>query len=59
MEVGVGVPQQLRVGDGYFWLLRPSANESMYEFGISDEASKINLNVAKAEQLILLPGITQ
>src|SRR5258707_2668599 len=25
--------EQLRVGDGYFWLLRPAANEQAYEFG--------------------------
>jgi type II secretory pathway component PulK len=58
--------EQCRIGDGYFWLLRPSANEQSYEFGITDEAGKLNLNVvAKATpaattsaQLLLLPGIT-
>jgi type II secretory pathway component PulK len=63
--------EQCRIGDGYFWLLRPSANQQNYEFGITDEASKFNLNYNKLNpgksvmgpptdqsQLMLLPGIT-
>jgi type II secretory pathway component PulK len=42
---------------GYFWLMRPAANESTYEFGIIDEASKLNLNYANQAQMIQLPGI--
>ena len=42
----------------YFWLLRPSANENTYEFGITDEASKLNLNTASQAAVIQLPGIT-
>jgi type II secretory pathway component PulK len=43
---------------GYFWLMRPSANENTYEFGIIDEASKLNLNYANQAQMVQLPGIT-
>jgi type II secretory pathway component PulK len=43
---------------GYAWLLRPSANENTYEFGITDECSKLNLNYAKSDQLQLLPAMT-
>jgi len=60
--------EQCKLGDGYFWLLRPSANQQNYEFGITDEASKLNINTAAtrpstngstpAAQLMLLPGIT-
>jgi type II secretory pathway component PulK len=59
--------EQCHLGNGYFWLLRPSANEQNYEFGITDEASKLNINSAVANQLtpgtpptqlLLLPGIT-
>jgi type II secretory pathway component PulK len=59
--------EQCRLGDGYFWLLRPAANQQNYEFGITDEAAKLNINVAAkpittganaAAQLLLLPGIT-
>ena len=55
--------EQCRLGDGYFWMLRPSANEQNYEFGITDEASKLNLNVVAkstnaSAELLMLPGIT-
>lgn len=43
---------------GYFWLMRPSANENTYEFGITDECSKLNLNYTKSDQLLLLPAMT-
>jgi type II secretory pathway component PulK len=55
--------EQCRLGDGYFWMLRPSANQQNYEFGITDEASKLNINVVAkstnpSAQLLMLPGIT-
>jgi type II secretory pathway component PulK len=55
--------EQCRLGDGYFWLLRPAANQQNYEFGITDEAAKLNINVAAkstnpSAQLLMLPGIT-
>ena len=46
------------VGDGYFWLLRPAADESSFDFGISDEAAKVNVNIAQPVQLVQLPGMT-
>lgn len=53
--IQVGNPQQQQ--GGYFWLLRPAANEQTYEFGITDECSKVNLNYAADTQIILLPGM--
>ncbi|HEY8751499.1 MAG TPA: hypothetical protein VIM11_26195 [Tepidisphaeraceae bacterium] len=61
--------EQCRIGEGYFWLLRPSANAQSYEFGITDEAGKFNLNYNKVSptgallpatdqtQLMYLPGM--
>lgn len=57
--------EALQVGNGYFWLLRPAANEQTYDFGIVDECSKLNLNFvgngqspAPREMLMQLPGMT-
>jgi len=54
-QTGEAIP----VGDGYFWLLRPASNEQTYEFGITDEAGKVNLTTAAEPQLLMLPGMTQ
>ena len=54
-QTGEAIP----VGDGYFWLLRPASNEQTYEFGITDEAGKVNLSTAVEPQLMMLPGMTQ
>ena len=51
----IGNPQQQQ--GGYFWLMRPAANEQTYEFGITDECSKLNLNYANATEIIQLPGM--
>lgn len=48
-----------QVGDGYFWLLRPSDDEQTYQFGITDEAAKLNLNTAVEQQFMMLPNMTQ
>jgi type II secretory pathway component PulK len=54
----------LQVGDptkggGYFWCLSPNPlDDQNYNFGIVDESSKVNLNVASANSLLTLPGIT-
>jgi type II secretory pathway component PulK len=50
--------EALPIGKGYLWLLRPAADETSYEFGLTDEASKLNISTAKAQQLIQLPGMT-
>jgi len=47
------------VGDGAFWILRPAGEDQrMYCYGITDEASKVNLNAATLEMLSKLPGMT-
>jgi type II secretory pathway component PulK len=51
--------EQMQVGEGYFWLLRSNlADDTSYDFGITDESSKINLNLAPSEMLLKLPGMT-
>lgn len=47
------------VGDGYFWILTPSlSGDQDYEFGLTDEAGKVNLNEASLEMLLKLPQMT-
>ncbi len=44
---------------GFFWILHPNLSDDRnYTFGITDEASKINLNSATQEVLLKLPGMT-
>lgn len=51
--------EAIQVGDGYFWLLRPSASsDGSWSFGLVDEASKLNVNTAGREVLARLPGLT-
>jgi type II secretory pathway component PulK len=50
----------MKVGKGYFWVLRSNLeNDRDYEFGLTDEAGKINLNTASEEMLMKLPGMTE
>jgi DNA uptake protein ComE-like DNA-binding protein len=52
--------EALRVGSGYFWILTPNqTTDQGYQFGITDETGKLNLNVATSTQLIELPGMDQ
>ena len=47
------------VGDGFFWLLRANLeDDGQHDYGITDEASRINLNSASADMLLKLPGMT-
>ena len=59
------------VGDGAFWILRPGggstgsagggladADETVFTFGITDEASKVNLNSGSRDLIGRLPGIS-
>jgi len=49
----------VEVGQGRFWILRPNlADDRTFEFGLADEAAKINLNTASLEMLLKLPSMT-
>lgn len=51
--------EAIQVGDGLFWILRPaSSDESTYPYGITDEASKVDLNTATPDMIARLPGMT-
>lgn len=47
------------IGEGQYWILRPNPeDEKQYGYGIVDEASKLNINTATIDMLLLLPGMT-
>jgi type II secretory pathway component PulK len=47
------------VGHGYFWILRCNLEDDReFDYGVTDEAGKINLNSASEEMLLNLPGMT-
>ncbi len=51
--------QALQVGDGYFWILRSNLeSDREFDYGLTDESNKINLNSASQEMLQRLPGMT-
>jgi type II secretory pathway component PulK len=51
--------EALGVGSGYVWALHSNpANDQELDFGLTDEAGKINLNSASLEMLLKLPGMT-
>ena len=51
--------EAVKVGDGYFWVLRNQLDDdSTRAFGITDEASRVNLNAAPEDMLLKLPGMT-
>ena len=51
--------EALQVGKGYFWVLRSNLEDDReFEYGLTDEAGKINLNSASEEMLLRLPGMT-
>ncbi len=44
------------VGNGMFWIIRPNFdNDRQVAYGIVDEASKININTASQDMLMMLP----
>jgi type II secretory pathway component PulK len=52
----------VRVGDGYFWILRPQYDDndgSLPVFGLTEESAKLNINSASYDQLMRLPGMTE
>ncbi len=51
--------EAMEVGNGYFWVLRSNLeSDREFDFGLTDEAGKINLNSASLEMLQRLPGMT-
>ncbi|MEN6578083.1 MAG: helix-hairpin-helix domain-containing protein [Phycisphaerales bacterium] len=45
--------------EGYFWVLRSNLeSDREFDYGLTDEAGKINLNSASLEMLQKLPGMT-
>ncbi len=52
--------EALPVGDGYFWILQPNPLDAQsWQYGVSDESAKLNLNTATDDQLMALPAMTQ
>lgn len=53
-----GIPNSSS-GGGYFWIIRPNPDSaSEWAYGIVDENSKLNINMADVNMLQRLPGIT-
>jgi DNA uptake protein ComE-like DNA-binding protein len=51
--------EAMQVGQGYFWVLRSNLEEDRaFDYGLTDEAGRINLNSASLEMLLKLPGMT-
>ncbi len=51
--------RDLQVGEGYFWVLRSNLESDRdFDYGLTDEAGKINLNSASQEMLQRLPDMT-
>jgi type II secretory pathway component PulK len=55
--------EAVEVGEGYFWILRPNlSGQRDYDFGLMDEAGKINLNSESPQELLdmllKLPNMT-
>jgi DNA uptake protein ComE-like DNA-binding protein len=55
--------QQRQIGECYFWVLAPNfdgggaCDESLMKFGLTDEASKLDINSATETMIECLPGI--
>jgi type II secretory pathway component PulK len=51
--------EAMEVGEGYVWLLRSDLEDDrQFDYGLTDESGKINLNSASEEMLLKLPGMT-
>ncbi len=51
--------EAIELETGFFWVLHPNLSDDRnYTYGLTDEASKINLNSATEEMLLKLPGMT-
>ena len=51
--------EAVSMGAGYFWIIHydPTSDQT-YQSGITDEAAKLNINVAPSSQLQMLPNMT-
>ncbi|XAM00278.1 type II secretion system protein GspK [Phycisphaeraceae bacterium D3-23] len=57
--VNVGVAGE-PMGDGLYWIIAPDYNDdTQHAYGLTGEASKLNLNNTPVESLIELPGMTE
>ncbi|MHC4167192.1 MAG: helix-hairpin-helix domain-containing protein [Planctomycetota bacterium] len=51
--------EAVELGDDYFWVLRSNLeDDDEFDYGLTDEAGKVNLNSASEEMLLRLPGMT-
>jgi type II secretory pathway component PulK len=51
--------EAMEVGGGYFWVIRSNLEDDHdYDYGLTNESAKINLNSATLEMLLKLPGMT-
>jgi len=51
--------QAVQIGRSYFWVLHSNLeDDEEFDYGLTDEAGKINLNSASLEMLLRLPGMT-
>ncbi len=51
--------EAMQIGESYFWVLRSNLeDDDEFDYGLTDEAGKINLNSASLEMLLRLPGMT-
>jgi len=51
--------EAMQIGQSYFWVLRSNLeDDDKFDYGLTDEAGKINLNSASLEMLLRLPGMT-
>ena len=49
----------MEIGTGYSWVLRSNLEDDReFDYGLTEEAGKINLNSASLEMLLKLPGMT-
>ena len=51
--------EAMQVGNGYFWIIRPDPDDvNSYDYGITDEASKLSINTAGVNDMMFLPNMT-
>ncbi len=51
--------EAVELGEDYFWVLRSNLeDDDKFDYGLTDEAGKVNLNSASEEMLLRLPGMT-